>query len=230
MSILYDIINILPFSLLTVILFGSYTGMPENSAAGFIICLALSLLIIFLRGMKRKNRFRGICTAAVFIIVLAIAAGEENRQLFIKEYLWILHIIFLSAAALIAGIIAARNIWIRRTAAALLLIYTAAGTVLSREISKEAFALICFIILVRIAEEIQRGWIKSGSPDIKEHITGISPILLAVCLPVYLVPAPAEPYDWQFARDIYSGVSSLCGRICGSAGRQLSSAAGGKES
>ena len=155
MSILYDIINILPFSLLTVILFGSYTGMPENSAAGFIICLALSLLIIFLRGMKRKNRFRGICTAAVFIIVLAIAAGEENRQLFIKEYLWILHIILLSAAALIAGIIAARNIWIRRTAAALLLIYTAVGTVFSQEISKEAFALICFLLLIRAAEEIQ---------------------------------------------------------------------------
>ncbi|MBO6302523.1 MAG: hypothetical protein J6N15_08815, partial [Ruminiclostridium sp.] len=215
MSILYDIINILPFSLLAVIIFGSYTGMPENSAAGFIICLVVSLLIISLRGMKRKNRFRGICIAAVFIIVLTIAAGEENRQLFLKEYLWVLHIIFLSAAALAVGILATRNIWIRRTAAVSLLIYTAAGTVLSWEISKEAFALICFIVLVRIAEEIQRGWVKTGSPDIKAHITGISPMLIAVCLITYLVPAPAEPYDWQFAKDIYSGVSSLCGRIYG---------------
>ena len=215
MSILYDIIIILPFSLLTVILFGSCAGMPEDSAAGFVICLALSLLIIFLRGMKRKNRLRGICTAAVFIIVLAIAAGEENRQLFIEEYLWVLHIIFLSSAALIAGILAARNIWVRRIAAAALVIYAAAETVLSREISKEAFALICFIVLVRIAEEIQRRWVKSGSPDIKAHITGISPILLAVCISVYLVPAPAEPYDWQFAKNIYSGASSLFGRIYG---------------
>ena len=215
MSVLYDIINILPFSLLAVILFGSYTGMPEGSAAGFVICLALSLLIIFLRGMKRKNRLRGIGIAAVFVIVLTIAAGEENRELFIKEYLWVLNIIFLSAAALIAGILAARNIWIRRAAAAALLIYAAAGTALSWEISKEAFALICFIILVRIAEEIQRVWIKSGSPDIKAHITSISPILLAVCLTVYLVPAPDEPYDWQFAKDIYNGASSLIGRIYG---------------
>lgn len=215
MSILYDIIIILPFSLLTVILFGSYAGMPEDSAAGFVICLALSLLIIFLCGMKRKNRLRSICTAAVFIIVLAIAAGEENRQLFIEEYLWVLHIIFLSSAALIAGILAARNIWVRRIAAAALVIYAAAETVLSREISKEAFALICFIVIVRIAEEIQRRWVKSGSPDIKAHITGISPILLAVCISVYLVPAPAEPYDWQFAKNIYSGASSLFGRIYG---------------
>ena len=215
MSVLYDIINILPFSLLAVILFGSYTGMPEGSAAGFVICLALSLLIISLRGMKRQNRLRGIGIAAVFVIVLTIAAGEENRQLFIKEYLWVLHIIFLSAAALIAGILAARNIWIRRAVSAALLIYAAAGTALSWEISKEAFALICFIILVRIAEEIQRGWIKSGSPDIKPHITGIAPMLLAVCLAVYLVPAPAEPYDWQFAKDIYNGASSFISRIYG---------------
>lgn len=215
MSILYDIINILPFSLLAAMLFGSYTGMPEDSAAGFIICLALSLLIISLRGMKRKNRLRGICIAAVFIIVLTIAAGEENRQLFLKEYLWVLHIIFLSAAALITGILALRNIWIRRAAAAALLIYAAAGTVLSWEISKEAFALICFIVLVRIAEEIQRGWVKSGSPDIKAHITGISPMLIAVCLITYLVPAPAEPYDWQFAKDIYNNTSSFLNRIYG---------------
>ena len=216
MSVLYDIINILPFSLLAVILFGACTGMPEGSAAGgFAICLALSLLIISLRGMKRKNRLRGIGIAAVFVIVLTIAAGEENRQLFIKEYLWVLHIVFLSAAALIAGILAARNIWIRRAAVCTLLIYAAAGTVLSWEISKEAFALICFVILVRIAEEIQRGWAKSGSPDIKAHITGISPILLAVCLAVYLVPAPAEPYDWQFAKDIYNDTSSFLSRIYG---------------
>lgn len=215
MSVLYDIINILPFSLLAVILFGSYTGMPEGSPAGFVICLALSLLVITLRGMKQKNRLRGIGIAAVFVIVLTIAAGEENRQLFIKEYLWVLHIIFLSAAALITGILAARNIWIRRAAACALLIYAAVGTVLSWEISKDAFALICFIILVRAAEEIQRGWVKSGSPDIKAHITSISPILLAVCITVYLVPAPAEPYDWQFAKDIYNNTSSFLSRIYG---------------
>ncbi len=215
MKILYDILIILPFSLLATVLFGSYAGMPEDSAAGFVICLALSLPVISLRGMKRKNRFRGICAAAVFIIVLMIAAGEKNRLLFLKEYPWVPHIIFLSAAALIVGIAASRNIWIRRAAAAALLIYAAAGTVLSWEISKEAFALICFIVLVRIAEEIQRGWVKSGSPDIKAHITGISPMLIAVCLIVYLVPAPAEPYDWQFAKDIYSSVSSVFGRIYG---------------
>ena len=81
MKILYDILIILPFSLLATVLFGSYAGMPEDSAAGFVICLALSLTVISLRGMKRKNRFRGICAAAVFIIVLMIAAGEKAGRL-----------------------------------------------------------------------------------------------------------------------------------------------------
>ena len=215
MSALYDIINILPFSMLAVILFGSCTGMPENSAAGFIICLVLSLWIISLRSMKRKNRLRSIGIAAVFIIGLTIAAGTETRELFIKEYFWTVHLVFLTAAALTAGILAAKYIWIRRITAAALLIYCIAWTVLSWEISKEAFALICFIVLVRLAEEIQRVWVKSGSPGMREHITRVSPILLAVCLTVYLIPAPEEPYDWQFAKDIYTGASSFLNRIYG---------------
>ena len=41
MNILYDIIHIIPLSVLLVGFFGGFTGMPENSVAAYIICLAL---------------------------------------------------------------------------------------------------------------------------------------------------------------------------------------------
>ncbi len=215
MSTLYDIINILPVSMLSVILFGVCVGMPEKSILGFALCLAFSVWMIILRNMKRKNRLRSTGIVAVFVIGLLIAAGDENRQLFIKDYLWVVWVLCISVAAITVGIFMSRNILIKRAVAAVLLVYCVVGTILGWEISKEAFALICFVILIRTAEEIQRGWVKSGSPDIKAHITGISPILLAVCITVYLVPAPAEPYDWQFAKDIYNNTSSFLSRIYG---------------
>lgn len=215
MSTLYDIINILPVSLLSVILFGSCTGMPEDSIFGFLICLIFSLWVIFLLNMKKKNRLRSIGIVAVFFVGLIIAAGEENRQIFIEDHLWVIHILCISACALTAGIIMSRNIWIRREAAVLLLAYCIAGTILELEVSREAFALICFIVLVRLAEEIQRKWQKSGCPDIREHITRTAPVFLAVCIIVYIIPAPDEPYDWQFAKDIYNSTVSEINRIYG---------------
>ena len=80
MTALYDIIVILPFSLLTVMLLGGYTGMPAESIIGMVICLISSLWIIMLRHMKKQDRLRGIGVVCVFLAGLIIAAGEENRR------------------------------------------------------------------------------------------------------------------------------------------------------
>lgn len=215
MTTLYDIINILPLPLLAVILSGGYAGLPEGDVFGYILCAVFSLWIIFLLNMKRKNRLRCLGIAAVFVIGLLITAGEENRQLFLREYPWVIHILCLSAAALLVGILAARSIWAKRAVTAALIVYCVVGTILNREISKAAFALICFMLLVRLAEEIQLRWKKSGYTDPKEHITRISPILLAVCLAVYLIPAPAEPYDWQLAKDICNNTAAFVSKVVG---------------
>ncbi|MBQ4310393.1 MAG: transglutaminase domain-containing protein [Oscillospiraceae bacterium] len=216
MTALYDIIVILPFSLLTVMLLGGYAGMPAGSIIGIVLCLISSLWIIMLRHMKNRDRLRSIGVVCVFLAGLIIAAGEEYRQLFIKEYIWTAGIILISAAAAAAGMLMTAHTLVRRIAAALLLIYCIVSAVFGRDIGKEAFPLICFILLVRIAEEIQLGWKKSGQTDIKEHITKLSPILLAVCLTVYIIPAPDTPFDWQFAKDIWNYGGALANRIIGS--------------
>ena len=62
---------------------------------------------------------------------------------------------------------------------------------------------------------MQRKWKKSGCPDIREHITRISPFLLAMCLAVCIMPLPDKPYDWKFAKNIYSAAASCISRIYG---------------
>lgn len=215
MSTLYDIINILPFSLLAVMFFGKNAGIPEGKLSVYIICIIFSVSMIILRNMSRKNRLRSIGIVTVFAAGLVCAAGEEYRKLFINEYLWVIWILCFSVIVLTAGILTDKNIWLRRAAAAALLIYCIVSTVLERDMSKEAFALICFVILVRIAEEVQIRWNKSGCCDIKEHITRISPFFLVVCLIVYMMPSPDKPYDWKFAKAIYQSTVSCINRLYG---------------
>ena len=215
MNTVFDIITILPVSLLLLMLTGAYAGIPADSLSGYVLCTAFTLFLILLRNMKRKARLCSAGITAVFLTGLFLAAGGEFRQLFMTEYRWVIRILCLSALALIAGMLMNRFLMVRRTVAAGMLIACIVCAVLKRSISKEAFALICFLLLIRLAEEVQRKWKKSGSPEMKAHIARISPFFLAGCLLVYAAPAPDTPYDWQLAKDIYHHGITLAHRVYG---------------
>lgn len=216
MNTLYDIITILPFSLLALMLFGEYAGISEQNIFRYILCLVFTLFLILLRHMKRKERICSIGIAAFFLGGLFLAAGTEYRRLFLTEYIWVIRIAGISLAAMFVGILMNRNIWIRRAAAAALLIYCIVGVILKSKIEKAPFALICLILLIGLTEEIQRTWQKSGTTEMKGHITRTAPFLLALCLLIYAVPAPDHPYDWQFVKDFYHSSVTLINRIYGS--------------
>ena len=152
MKMLYDMINILPLSLLSVILFGGYAGIPEGSIPSLVICLIFTFWLIVLRRMKSSGRIRSTGVAAAFLAGVLIVAGEENRQLFISEYFWVIWVICFCCAAFAAGILMDRNIWARRAVPIALLAYCIAEEILEWGITKEAFALICFMLTITIAE------------------------------------------------------------------------------
>lgn len=211
----YDIINTVPLSLLLLLLAGTYAGIPSGSIPAFVLCLIFTVWLTLMRNMKGQGRLRSIGIVSVFIAGLYIAAGEKYRELFAERYLWIIWLFCLCAAALAAAVIMDRNIWLRRLTALALLAGLTAETVMGRKTGKAVFALISFILLIRLAEEVQRKWTKSGYPDIREHITRISPFLMGLCLAVYLIPASSKPYDWQFAKNIYNGTVALANRLYG---------------
>ncbi|MBP1548416.1 MAG: hypothetical protein J6A05_00275 [Oscillospiraceae bacterium] len=213
MKILYDIINIIPLSMLMIMFFSRYTGMPQDSIIGYTVNLCVCLLIIILRHINKKNRFRLIGVAAAFAVGLFIAAGESFRQLIITEYGWLGWNICISVASVIVGILTENTTWARRCALLSLLVICITGIIYSWNIGKTAFALIIFLLCIYITAEIQDKWEKKGYPDIKEHVTRISPIILALCITVFLIPAPDAPYDWQFAKDIYNKASIYIGKL-----------------
>ena len=215
MNALYDILTVLPLSLLAVILFGTAAGMPERSVPGYILCLLASVWFVLLRRMKTANRLRSIGIVSVFLIGLTVTAGEKARALFIEEYLWTVRIVCLCLAAMAAGSLMNWNIRIRRAASAALAGYCIAGTALAWEIRREVFLLICFLLLIWIAEEVQLRWSKSGFPEMKGHIVRLSPFFLAACLIVSGIHAPDAPYDWHFVRVLCDGTVFCFNRVYG---------------
>ena len=212
---LYDMVTILPLSLLLTMLFGGYAGVPDTSIWGCIISLCFTAGCILLRHISHKNRMRSLGIISVFLIGLCLAASEEARIRFLTEYLWVIWLGCFAVGALLTGILMDRNIWIRRAVAAAAAAWCITGTVLAWNIRKEVFALICLLLLVRIAEEIQGHWQKSGYPERKEHIARIAPLLLTACLVGYVLPAPDAPYDWKFVKELYSGSAVLLQKVWG---------------
>ncbi|MCR4643986.1 MAG: hypothetical protein K5695_01075, partial [Oscillospiraceae bacterium] len=213
MNIVYDILRILPLSLLFLMLFGGESGIPQDSLLPYGISVIVTLLLILLRHSRRKLLASGITVC--FLGGVWLAAGEDYREAFIEEYFWVLWILCFSAGAWLVGLLADRSIWLKRLVAAALFGYCIAGTVCGWDIPKAGFALICLLLLLHITEEIQRRWQKSGYPEPKEHSTRLAPVFIASVLVVYAVPAPAEPYDWQFVKDIYAYTSTQISRISG---------------
>lgn len=215
MNALYDIINILPISALMIIFFGRYTGMPEESIVGYIAGMIFPAWIIMLKHISKKSRLRSIGIVTVFLAVLTLAAGETRRQLFMAEYGWLGWILLISGAAVAADMVMERSVWLKRLISVSLIVYCIVAMVLKWEINKAAPALICFLLLIQIAEEIQRKWNKSGYSELKEHITRLSPILIILCVCVFALPAPNEPYDWKAVKTIYNTAASYLNRLSG---------------
>ncbi len=215
MNALYDIIYIIPLSILMVVFCGTFAGMPEGTVLGYVVSAGICIWAVLLRYMKKKNRIRSIGIIAVFLITLFIVSGETQRQLFIAEYSWLGWMVCYSVVVIIVGLLMGRYIWIRRGVAALLLIYCIVGMILQWEMNKAAFALILFVVCVCIAQEIQRKWEKDGYTGMKEHIVRLSPVLIVLCIGVYLLPASSEPYGWNIVKSIYSNAVVFVNKVAG---------------
>ncbi|MBP0959951.1 MAG: hypothetical protein J5992_07480, partial [Oscillospiraceae bacterium] len=214
MIFLYDIISIIPLSFILLMLFGGYIGIPD-SIAGYIVSVVFSLWIIILKNTGKKSRLINIGVVTVFIIGITLVLRAEQRQFLITEYGFVFYVVLLSTAGIIIGILSQRTLWIKRIISLSLFAYLVSAMILKWNITKILFSLICFVILIYIAEEIQHRWKKEGTFSLKEHITRIVPLLIVLCVAIYFIPVSDKPYDWQFAKDIYNKAVIVVNRFSG---------------
>lgn len=214
MIFLYDIISIIPLSFILLMLFGINLNIPQN-IAGYIISAVFSLWIIILKNTGKKSRLINIGVVTVFIIGITLVLKTEQRQFLITEYGYLLYVILLSVIGFIIGILSQKTLWIKRVISLSLFVYLVSAMILKWKITKILFAFICFVILIHIAEEVQKRWKKEGEFSLKEHIARISPVLIILCMALYFIPVSDKPYDWQFAKDIYNKAVVIVNRFSG---------------
>ena len=214
-KVLYDIIYIVPISLLLIIIGGTYVCMPENNVIGCIFGSAFSIWIIMTRHAKEKKRWCSIGIVFVFFVGFLLVIGATNRRLLINEYGWLVWVVWFSIFAIAIGLFMEKWKVFRRAVALCLLAGAIAMMINQWEISRVAVSLLCFTILVCLTEEVQEKWKKSGYSDIKSHVTMTSPILIMLCICILVFPVSSKPYDWKIVRTVYDRMVVYLNQISG---------------
>lgn len=215
MNFLYDLIYMIPVSLLSVLLGGTYVGIPKNSILACIICVACSTWVVMLRHSNQKKRLRRIGIVFVFFAGLMVVLGDANRHLLIEKYGFTGWAFLFALFSIVFGLILEKCRWIRLVTAVALFSGAIVVMVKQWEVGKLSFSLLTFMFLTFLSEEIQRKWKKSGYADFKSHVVMTSPVLMILCAIVLVIPSSSKPYDWQIVKTIYNRIAVCANQISG---------------
>ena len=205
-AFVFDIISILPVSIVAVLFGRSYIANGAEDGPLYIATGLLTILCILFCHLKARGRIllSGIAMALAFGVFFA------KREELTGGYFWILPVFAICIASLLIGKAANRYIGIKAALASVLFALLIIMMVTkSRDIKGIVVASVFYIILF-IAEAIQTRWKKEGDPGIRAHVVFMLPFILAVIIPLSLIKAPDRPYDWKFFKDLAKNVRVGC--------------------
>ncbi|MBO4749436.1 MAG: transglutaminase domain-containing protein [Lachnospiraceae bacterium] len=206
-SILYDLLYMIPLCILVTAFGEPEFGGPEKSFWTFAVSLIVLGICITLKHWKNRMKYLipGVIAALAAGIILVHA--PEERVEFLWKSQWILWVSLASVGSFFAGWLWAASRTARRIFSAALLVGLIVLMVFWRTPVKAAVDIGFFMIILCVVDEIQHFWKKSGTVDAKGHMVSIAPFLLALGLLVFVLPAPENPYDWRFAVRIFEQAS-----------------------
>lgn len=146
------------------------------------------------------------------VLLTMVLAGVLLRQNDAVQAFFLLHtewlpVLIIAAAAFLTGEISEH---IRP--AGIILSAVFAGSIIAEVIlgitpEKLLVTAVLMYILLTCIDCIQRSWKREGYTDADRHLVFVMPFVILVMVPVLLLPAPDEPYDWALFKRIYKSVS-----------------------
>ena len=211
-SVLYDLIYMIPVGVAAVYAAESYAGLSAPGPAGYMVMMLTVGICLAMRYFESRVKYLipGMLTAIAAGIVLI--REKDERAGFLISCSWILWIALTGIACYLLCRLITRYIWVRRGFSLLLILMLLIMMLRGAEGGKAVVALIFLPLLSSAAEEVQLCWDKSGYTDRKGHIVSLVPFLLIVCIAVYLLPSSDRPYDWGFVKRICEGAEELARR------------------
>ena len=211
-SVLYDLIYMIPVGVAAVYAAESYAGLSAPGPAGYMVMMLTVGICLAMRYFESRVKYLipGMLTTIAAGIVLI--REKDERAGFLISCSWILWIALTGIACYLLCRLITRYIWVRRGFSLLLILMLLIMMLRGAEGGKAVVALIFLPLLSSAAEEVQLYWDKSGYTDRKGHIVSLVPFLLIVCIAVYLLPSSDRPYDWGFVKRICEGAEELARR------------------
>lgn len=160
-----------------------------------VMCMSVTVIIMGARtGFTFWNAYLKWC----------MGGGEEQSQWL--EAFRLLHTAFLTAVSYLIQLLTEKFKALRMGLACALAVGMLVCLFLQVSLTHMSvvFALI-YIVLVCV-ERLQDRWKKTRSGNLMEQMFWLSPFLGVYLLLMSVMPAPETPYDWQWARMIYSQI------------------------
>lgn len=204
----FDLVYVLPLTVISVLAGSSFLLNPENMKLSGIVGTCLSLLLTIIRHVKKKYRIIPIGIPAIVLLGIFLVLKPSERYAFLINYRWLLISIGLAVGAYVISHLVMRYIRVRLVMAFLLLSGSVLAMVFSKNIGKPTFPLCLFTILIIVADEIQRHWVKSGDTERKSHVVFAAPFILTVCFLAYVLPSKEQPVSWEFVIETWRRIEA----------------------
>ena len=212
-ALLYEMIYIWVIAAGILSAFMPLYGYGNAGAWALLITLFISgVPVLFKRsGWLGKVIISG-ATVTLIVAGFFLRQNEGVRKFFAVHTEW-LPMLFIALGAFLLGELSSRARYARMVLSAAFAAGVITEVILDIQPEKLTVSAVFTYILLMLTEEIQRAWKREGDTDQVKHLVFVMPFVIMVMVPVLLLPAPDEPYDWAAFKRIYETVSESIEKI-----------------
>ena len=201
-ALLYEIIYVCVVSAGLLSFFAPLFGLESLPLPALLITMAVACIIPVLRrsGWTVRLIVSGI------LIALGVAAAFLLRSEAVREFLsGYSDYIYLPLIALGGLIIGEALVYIKPLKVVVsfaLIAYMIWACVTDRDVDKIMLLSVSAMLIITIIEVMQAGWKKAGDTDNKKHLVYVFCFVVTTLTFIVMIPAPDDPYDWKFVKNI----------------------------
>ena len=217
---LYRIINSILLAVIVILSLGAQIGIGQvtwyHCGLAFVIVVGLATFCY----LKIKGRLLMGLSLLTFAGVTLFVVGRDGLAEFGQSYLaglsgnadpvmeWgIWHesvqVLLISVGIFLFQLLLERLFGLKAAVAGVLLGMLFADLFTGRSLSHIAVVCVLTYVVIVFIEWTQRRWRKQRTASGKQYVVWIMPFLCLYFLLMLVMPAPDEPYDWQFVKDVY---------------------------
>ena len=194
---LFELLFMIPINYIASTLALPWIAGEEKTVRTLVVSLAFLGLFMMLRHWNSRLKYivPGVLAVAFATVVLLKPASE--RVDFLLSNLWILKTAVIAAAAFALGWLWTGIRIARRICSFAVLVLLILNMVLFPIAGKGAVACGLFLLVLFVADEVQKTWKKAGDTDAKKHIVFLAPFFILPAVLVFVIPASEKPVDYS---------------------------------